>query len=276
MENAPSVSASELIGGNPPQKKSRPPLPPGFTVKPVYAGASYGIHPVDKMGIKLTDAKLLETPLPAGSKPPKPEPPPTIPLPPLPPDPDENQLRTEPCATCGRATVGSAGETCGECKAKSTAPNPSGPAPDFSDLPKSESEPAPGGEHQEQAQPSEAELLTAYEQMGAMFWDSVIRLMAALFGDFWLPKTADERKMVLDALTGWMKSVAFAAFTPIQNLWMAIGLYSMPRMPKTFQQIIAWWKSRKNKKQPQTERKDYRAKDEPIETHAEVMKGPFV
>jgi len=83
--------------------------------------------------------------------------------------------------------------------------------------------------------------------MGAMFWDSMIRLMAAIFGDFWLPKTADERKMVLDALTGWMKSVAFAAFTPIQNLWMAIGLYAMPRMPKTFTQILSWWKARKNK-----------------------------
>lgn len=249
MSEAAVVSAPELIGGNPPEKKQRPPWPPGEPLKETFPGSKMYRHPVDKAYIKPADAIALGAPEPTAATPqPAPAPAP------------EPAPQPQPAPQ----------------------PEPSQAAPDFSDLPPSDSGPAPGGDQQEQ-QPSEADLLSAYQQMGAMFWDSIIRLMAALFGDCWLPKTADERKMVLDALTGWMKSVAFAAFTPLQNLWMAVGLYAMPRVPQTVQKLVAWWKSRK-KKPAEPERKNPRAEGQPhnyagvnvTDIEAEVTRGPGI
>jgi hypothetical protein len=250
--NAPEVSASQILGGSPPPKKSRPPLPPGVTVKPVYPGASYGIHPVDKMGIKLTDAKLLETPLAGGSKPPELEPqPPTTPTTPAPaPDPTpQPEIKTES--------------------------QPTGAAPDFSDLPNGDGGAAPGTDQEKE--PTHEEVLSAYAQMAGMCFDSVIVLFCILFGDFWQPKTADERKMVIGAIVAYFDSIVAPVLTPLQNLWMAIGFYCMPRIPQSLKKIWAWWKAR-GKKKPEPETEPRRRENQPdidAET-GNVWKAPLV
>lgn len=255
METAVSTTAEELLGGTPPAKKQRPLLPPGVKVKPVYPGATYGIHPVDKMGIKLVDAEKLETPLPAGATPPPPPTPTTTTPPPPAPEPEKPKPEPEP-----------------EMK--------TGDAPDFSDLPKSD---APGngatpGTDQQQTEPTPDEMRTAYGHMAGMLWDSIIRLLAALFGDFWLPKTPDERKMVIDSFVTYFDSVAMQALTPLQNLWMAISLYCLPRTPGTISKIMGWFKNRKRKRndapKPDKEEKN---SEQPIDVEAEVIgRGPGV
>jgi hypothetical protein len=263
MSEAVATSATELIGGNPPQKKQRPPWPPGAPLVESFPGSGMYRHPVDKAYIKPADAIALGAPAPTPSAKPTPQPAPA-------PEPAKPEPAPQPAPE----------------PQPTPKPEPAGPAPDFSDLPKGD---GPGSPGEQAKEPSESEILMAYERLAVMFWDSIIRLLAALLGEFLLPKTPDERKMVIDAIVLWLKATAFAAITPIQNLWFAIGFYALPRMPASIQKITHWWKTRKQKRgkgpEPEQPKKEngqphnfagVNVDQEPISVESEILRGPGV
>lgn len=249
--SAVATSAAELLGGTSPTKKQRPLWPSDVPLKPHYPGAGFARHPVDKAFISLADAKALgakeeasapaPAPLPEAAKEPE-----QIPQP-------KEEVKTAP-------------------------ENPQSGAPDFSDLPKSDGTggPQPGNESQPK-EPTAEEVKTAYTRMAEMFFAGFVNLLSAIFGDFWLPRNAEEMRMVTGAIVDYFNSIAIAAFTPLENLWMAVGMYCMPRLPKTAEKIVSWWKGRKGKRRPAPQPENTEKKSEqPIEVEAEVVRGPGV
>jgi len=109
-------------------------------------------------------------------------------------------------------------------------------------------QPGPQQQQQQQGEPSRDQVLSAYALMARMCFEMVIRLLCMVFGEFWQPKDADERKIVVDAIISYLDSIVAPILSPLQNLWLAIAGYSLPRLPATFQKIFAWIKSRKEKK----------------------------
>jgi hypothetical protein len=73
----------------------------------------------------------------------------------------------------------------------------------------------------------------------------VVQILAMFFGPFWFPRKKgsdaaagevpfDEKEMVVEKLCKYFHSVGMAVLTPLQDLWLAIGLYCAPRIGLTF------------------------------------------
>jgi hypothetical protein len=239
---AKETSAAELIGAPP---KQRPPWPAEIPYVEAYKNCGYARHPVDKqfigekkareLGCKVFPLEPLKLDREAFLKIPTEAPPP-------PPEQIPQQPISEPVPIKESSPVKEEQEP---------APSPQQAPPDFSDLPPGNQ---PGQEAGQgtgtQPQPTEAEIESFYFRMAAMGFDGAVTLFVLLFGDFWNPRTGEERKMVVGAIVLYMKSTLMQVLTPLEEMWMAIGLYCLPRVPKTFQIVIAWFKSRKKKKEP--------------------------
>ncbi len=109
---------------------------------------------------------------------------------------------------------------------------------------------------------SEDELRSMYERIAGYCWDTWVTLFVFLVGDFWQPKSKEERQAVIDAFVFYFKSIAMQAWTPFQTLVAAISMYCIPRMPATVQTLWHKWRNRKSKPQGQEE------------THAEEAAAP--
>ena len=230
---ATSTTASELIGEPAPPKKTRPKLPPGVTVQPVRPGATWGIHPVDGLGIRLTDAKALETPGEAPAPTPDKPPTPPAPTPPieLSPAPEKPSAPQAPPASPEPVPL-----------VTEEKPGPSKPAPDFSDLPKSDGPgPAPGGNEQPSGNPADA--LKSHKALGEIVHRMIEMFCVMIFGtDF---QTSDGERNALiqawaDAFDWWQIRV----LNPAERLAAAYSAYFFARIGA----VIAWFKNRKSKK----------------------------
>ena len=73
-----------------------------------------------------------------------------------------------------------------------------------------------------------------------------MQILAMFFGPFWFPRKKgdnpaaneipyDEKEMVVDKLCKYFHSVGMAVLSPLQDLWMVIGLYCVPRLGLTFE-----------------------------------------
>lgn len=90
-----------------------------------------------------------------------------------------------------------------------------------------------------------AETAESQRPLAEFLFVSAIQLLAMLIGPFWFPRKKgdsaetgeipfDEKEMVVEKLCAYFHSVGMAVLTPLQDLWMAIGLYAMPRLGLTF------------------------------------------
>lgn len=219
--DAQTVSASELIGEPAPPKKTRPKLPPGVVVQPVKPGASWGIHPVDGLGIRLTDAKLLETPGETPTPAPQPTPAPA----------PEPVPQPAPAPTPQPAPAPAA-----------PAPEPT-KTPDFSDLPPGNNgpQPAPGQQQQEFSNPADA--MKSHRALGEIVHRMIEMFCVLIFGtDF---KTEDKEQNALinawaEAFDWWQVQV----LNPAERLAAAYSAYFFARIGA----VVAWFKNRKKKK----------------------------
>lgn len=89
---------------------------------------------------------------------------------------------------------------------------------------------------------------TDHRPLASMVWDSIIGFMVMVVGKFWLPRpfkkeganpeageiSYDEREMVIDKFIKYFEYIGMVALTPIQELWLAIFTYAMPRMQLTW------------------------------------------
>lgn len=116
-----------------------------------------------------------------------------------------------------------------------------------------------------------------------MIWDTIVGLMATFVGSFWLPRKVgndpqkgeipyDERDMVVKAFCVWLASIGMMALTPLQNLWMAIAAYSMPRMFATITVLKSWFAKKAKPAAPQAGNDPRFAKSSPTEKPPEPAK----
>jgi hypothetical protein len=191
-ESVAHVSASELLGGNPPEKKQRPPWPPGEPLKESYSGSGLYRHPVDKAFIKREDAIALGAPAPTVATPqPAPAPQPS----PAP----EPQPEPRP-------------ETA--------------PGPDFSDLPNGD----PGGDFagEQQAQPNLADAVNSHRALGGIFHGTIETMLTMFFGDAF--KTNErERNELVEAWAAAFEWWEIRVLNPAERLAAAYGGYMTAR-----------------------------------------------
>jgi hypothetical protein len=85
---------------------------------------------------------------------------------------------------------------------------------------------------------------TDHRVLASAIWDSCVFLMSQIIGKFWLPRPVgknaaagelhyDEREQVIVAFCVYFKSIGMAVLSPVQNLWLAISSYSVPRLGET-------------------------------------------
>jgi hypothetical protein len=116
------------------------------------------------------------------------------------------------------------------------------------------------------------------------YWTSIF---AMLFGNFWFPRKVgsnvqageipfDEREPVLVALTNYFNYVGMIALTPLQNLWLAVGGYSLPRLQLTFHVMREKWFKRKPKTTPTAPGPESQRapKSETVDIKTETVKTP--
>ncbi|HLX69983.1 MAG TPA: hypothetical protein VKV04_10190 [Verrucomicrobiae bacterium] len=222
---AKETTAAELLGETPPPPKTRPPWPPEIPFVEAYKNCGYARHPVDKQFIGFKKACELgcTTFDDTAHKEQSPTPPP-------PPQPISEPELTPP------------------------PPPPSGErGPEFSELPPSDEAERGDAPTAEQPQMSEDELRSMYERIAGYCWDTWVTLFVFLVGDFWQPKSKEERQAVIDAFVFYFKSIAMQAWTPFQTLLAAISMYCIPRMPATVQTLWHKWRNRKAKRQQEEE-----------------------
>ncbi len=97
--------------------------------------------------------------------------------------------------------------------------------------------------------------------LASMIWDSIIAMLVMFVGPVWFPRRVgtnlaageipfDERKMVIDAFCKYFTSIALIALTPLQELCLAIGAYTMPRLAATIQVVRKWFSKKKTAEPP--------------------------
>lgn len=88
-----------------------------------------------------------------------------------------------------------------------------------------------------------------HRAVSTMVWDSIVGLLCAFVGKFWLPRKYvadgarpeqgeipyDEREMVITAFCRYFASIGMAAMSPLQELCMAIFVYATPRLRLTLE-----------------------------------------
>jgi len=156
-------------------------------------------------------------------------------------------------------------------------PPPSSTPPPKPDEPKKEPEPA-----------SHAEPIN-HRPLAEMAFAMWTQIFAMMFGDFWFPRRVghdvskgeipfDEREPVVSALVGYMNFVGMVVLTPLQNLWLAIAGYSLPRLGATFQAIKhRYWKKTPTKTAtaaPNTEQRAPAGETVDIKTEPEKKTEP--
>jgi hypothetical protein len=191
-EPVSNVSASELLGGEPTQKKSRPAWPSDVPYKEHFPGAGYARHPIDKAFISLDAAVALGAQRPSASAPaPMPQP---APAPKPTPQPEPQ-------------------------------PEPHNePAPDFSDLPNGD---GPGNEqHEETSDPEER--MKSHRAMGTMLHNTISGVASGIFGPEWL---SDEREesMIVTAWADALEYLEVRVLNPVERLAAAYGTYGFAR-----------------------------------------------
>ena len=99
---------------------------------------------------------------------------------------------------------------------------------------------------------------TDHRPIATMLFQAGSNLLAQIFGPWWLPRKVgsnaaageipfDESETVVSALTKYFKSIGMAILSPVQELYCALGMYALPRLPLTVQ---AWKVKRTAVKQP--------------------------
>jgi hypothetical protein len=111
-----------------------------------------------------------------------------------------------------------------------TAPEPEKPFGDGTGKPNGEDEAKKDGMSDEEQR-----------NFCGMVFDLVTSILAGIIGAFWLPRPVgkdirngelpyDERKMVTDSLLRYLQQAGNLVITPLQQLWLALGLYCAPRL----------------------------------------------
>lgn len=115
-----------------------------------------------------------------------------------------------------------------------------------------------------------------HRPLATMIWDSIVIILATLLGQFWFPRKQgvnvhageipyDERKLVIDAFCKYFASIGMILLTPVQELWLAVMTYAVPRVMPTIGVIREYMAKRKAQKPPAAQPGDNRIpKTEPV------------
>lgn len=77
--------------------------------------------------------------------------------------------------------------------------------------------------------------------LATIVWTMLVNLFVAIFGPAWLPTSKDETEMCVSAWRAYFESIGIKPFSPIVNLWLAMGAYAAPR----FGSIVAKFRKKK-------------------------------